>query len=135
MVAKTPEEQIKRWTRSLIGPRTRFRSTRQLSVASGLSHNTVGNILDTGRADPESPGKIANAPGRRRVEIFLMGGWLTREELEAVPPELDRLTTLYLSLPENSRAVFLRSWDHLLSILQQGGQPHPHGDSESPQPT
>ena len=118
------EADIKQWIGSLIGPNTGFRSPRQLSVASGLSHNTVSNIWETGRGDPDSLGKIADTVGRRRVEVYLMAGWLEPGDLdESITEETGRLITLYFSLPEDARSEWLESGERLLRLLRGRTRP------------
>ena len=120
------QAEIKEWIGSLIGPGTGFRSPRQLSVASGLSHNTVSNIWETGRGDPDSLGKIADTVGRRRVEVFLMAGWLSPSDLDdSITEEIQRLTNLYFALPEDARAEWLESGERLLELLRRRARPSP----------
>ena len=117
------QAEIKEWIGSLIGPGTRFRSPRQLSVASGLSQSTVGNIWETGRGDPESLGKIADTVGRRRVEVFLMAGWLKPSDLnEEITQQTDGLIKLYFALPEDAREAWLESGEKLLQLLLSRGR-------------
>ena len=118
------EAEIKQWIGSLIGPNTGFRSPRQLSVAAGLSHNTVSNIWETGRGDPDSLGKIADTVGRRRVEVFLMAGWLGPGDLdESISEETERVISLYFAFPEDARGEWLEVGERLLRLLQGRARP------------
>ena len=114
--------EVKQWIDSLIGNGRAFRSARQLSLSAGLNQNTVGNVLDTGRGDPETLGRIADAVGRGRVEVFMMAGWLSPEDLT---PEMEeehgRVLRLFLSLPEDAREEWLESGERLRQLLQGRG--------------
>lgn len=113
------QAEIRDWIGSLIGPGKSFRSPRQLSVASGLSHNTVSNIWQTGRGDPESLGKIADTVGRPRVEVFYLAGWLGPRDLDKpTSGATDDWINLFFALPEDARLAVLESGKQLLRLLE-----------------
>ena len=113
-------EKIREWLGGLIGPGKKYRSPRQLSVACGLSQNTVSNILQAGSGDPDSLGKIADTVGRPRKEVFYMAGWLTEEDLN---PEIsegaERWLRLFYLLPQDARDALLLSGEQLRRLLQE----------------
>ena len=125
------QAEIRDWIGSLIGPGKSFRSPRQLSVASGLSHNTVSNILQTGRGDPESLGKIADTVGRPRVEVFYMAGWLGTEDLHQSITEVTAdWVNLFFALPEDARLALIESGKQLLRLLEDRAQSSEGGPTQ-----
>ena len=119
-------EEIKEWIGSLIGPGKNYRSPRQLSVACGLSQNTVSNILQAGSGDPDTLGKIADTVGRPRKEVFYMAGWLREEDLiPEISESAERWVSLFLLLPEDARDALLLSGEQLLQLLQERGRTPP----------
>ena len=113
-------EEIKGWIESLIGPGKNYRSPRQLSVACGLSQNTVSNILQAGSGDPDTLGKIADTVGRPRREVFYMAGWLREEDLSPdISGTAERWLNLFYLLPEDARDALLLSGEQLRKLLQE----------------
>ena len=128
------QAEIRDWIGSLIGPGKRFRSPRQLSVASGLSQNTVSNILLTGRGDPESLGKIADTVGQSRAEVFFMAGWLKPGDLDgSITEETARWITLFFSLPEDARLALLESGERVRQLLDARAQATHQGQTQDHQ--
>lgn len=117
------QAEIRDWIGSLIGPGKKFRSPRQLSVAAGLSQNTVSNIWQTGRGDPESLGKIADTVGRPRIEASFMAGWLRPSDLDgSITEETARWISLFFALPEDARLALTESAVQLLKPLEARAQ-------------
>ena len=113
------QAEIKNWIGGLIGPGKRFRSPRQLSVAAGLSQNTVSNIWQTGRGDPDSLGKIADTVGRPRFEVFFMAGWLSPSDLDPrISEDAARLLIEYYSLPEDGGLALIATAVQLRILLE-----------------
>ena len=112
-----PHNDIKEWIGTLVGPGTKFRSSRSLSIAAGLSQSTVTNIWETGRGDPESLGKIADTVGQRRAEVFLLAGWLKPADLNTdITDETNELAELYFALPQDARTKWVE-WGETLGHL------------------
>ena len=59
----------------------RFGSAAKLSRESGLSQNTVGNIILQGRGLPDALVKIARTLKMSPVTLFVKAGWVTEEEV------------------------------------------------------
>ena len=117
------QAEIRNWIGSLIGPGKRFRSPRQLSVAAGLSQNTVSNIWQTGRGDPESLGKIADTVGQPRFEVFYMAGWLSPGDLDVrITEDTARLLNEYFSLSDDARLAVIESMALLRQLLEDRAQ-------------
>ena len=116
-------EEVKDWIGNLIGPGRGYRSPRQLSVACGLSQNTVSNILQAGSGDPDTLGKIADTVGRPRKEVFYMAGWLKEDDLSPeISEEAERWLRLFYFLPEDARDAWLLSGEQLQKLLQERGR-------------
>jgi len=59
-----------------------FGSAAKLSRESGLSQNTVGNVILQGRGTPEILVKIASALKMSPVTLFVKAGWITEEDVQ-----------------------------------------------------
>lgn len=70
------DTEVVRWINHLWGPDTPYNAPRSLSLAAGLSQNTVGNVLNSGRADPETIIALADLTKTPRIEAFIKAGWL-----------------------------------------------------------
>jgi hypothetical protein len=108
---------IARWLAAQLGPDRRFKSARQLSIASGLSPNVVANILERGKADAGTLVKIAHTLDTSPVTIFIIMGWLTEQDLaEAVNEAEIHAMGIYLRLPDEYRRAWLESGERLLEL-------------------
>ena len=99
---------------SMSGPGTDFTSPRNLSLKAALSQNTVGNIIDTGRGDPETLNVLAELLETPRVDVLVMAGWLRPTDvLRALSPEKAKLVLDFRSLEDRQRGIFLGLIDEL----------------------
>ena len=112
------EVEIRDWMRSRIGPNSAFPSPHHLSVASGLSLDAVTDFWETGRGEPDPLGRIAETVVRRKVELFLLAGWLGPEDLiGSITEEGQQVLRVYFSLPVEPRADWLETGERLLALV------------------
>ncbi len=80
---------FKAWIHAQIGFSRPYGSVRQLGLASGLAHSTLGAVLRTGRADPKTAIALARACRANPVALLHLAGHLTdREWAELTQPSL-----------------------------------------------
>ena len=90
-----------------------FGSAAKLSRESGLSQNTVGNVILQGRGTPEILVKIASALKMSPVTLFVKAGWVTEEEVKQhnaggeLGPEELRLLDAFRESSSNGQHMLL----------------------------
>ena len=106
-----------------IGRDGQFRSPRQWSLAAGLNQSMVNQVMERGRADPETLIKIGHAAGKTPREMFILAGWLEEEPTELTAEE-ETLLADYRRLRDEPalRAVGLGVFRTILEQLRNQGQ-------------
>ena len=98
------------WLSGQFGIGKRFRSGRALARVAQLNGNTVTNIVERGRAEPETLLRIAEVLRVSPQEIFQIAGWLPPGEEDDVGPLLpdeEQLVEVFRSLSEEHRLLLL----------------------------
>jgi hypothetical protein len=104
--------ELSQWILSQIGPGKPFSSARQLAIKAGLNQNAVNIIIDKGRAEPETLLKLAEATGAPRIKLFILSGWLSPQDCNALPtPTLsvaeEEVLRMYREIRRDLRGVVL----------------------------
>jgi transcriptional regulator with XRE-family HTH domain len=85
-------------------------STRAASTRSGLSHGTVNNTINTGRASYETLVKLADGLNLPREELLRLGGFSScaeDAEQSELPPGVKTLIQEYAALDEERQSILL----------------------------
>jgi hypothetical protein len=104
--------ELSQWILSQIGPGRPFSSARQLAIKAGLNQNAVNIIIDKGRAEPETLLKLAEATGTPRIKLFILSGWLSPQDCNALATPLlsveeEEVLRMYRETPPDLRGVVL----------------------------
>lgn len=85
------ENQLGAWLKTQYGPGQRYKSGRQLSLAisDGDNPGLVFDIENRGSARVETMRKLATALDRSFLEVLVLAGWLSQDEVSSggVSPE------------------------------------------------
>jgi hypothetical protein len=105
---QTENRALAEWLDAKIGRDRRFKSARQLALAAELNQNAIVNIVQRGRAEPETLIKLARVLGESPVQLFILAGWLRPEDIN---PHLDvdeaKLLDYWRRTPAERRHVLL----------------------------
>lgn len=93
------------WLGEQIGDGKRFKSARQLSIAAGLNPNWVGTAMERNQADPMALKKIANLVGVPTGKLYMLMGWLEKEDL--------KITDVHGVVLTDEQRVLLDAWSAL----------------------
>ena len=112
------ESQLGVWLKGQYGPGMRYKSARQLSLAisDGDNPGLVFDIENRGSARVETMRKLANALDRSFVEVLLLAGWLSEDEVSeggVTPAERTHLEK-WRQLPDADRAMLEEISERLL---------------------
>lgn len=69
-----------------------YPTLRQFALACGLNQGTLNQIVDGGGPKADTLRKMAAATGECLLDLYVIAGWLTEEEVKGVPrPEMTQL--------------------------------------------
>ena len=86
MVALREYSPLARWLINQIRPHGRYASIRDLTIAAGLSQNTLHLVVEGGRGTrPETLRKLATLTATPMIDLCVIAGWITEEEAGRVP--------------------------------------------------
>ena len=111
----------------------KFNSLNELAIVARISRATLFNAQKTGKADPSSLLKIAQATGGDPVQLMVMAGHIPQEALDrlawrALPPSDQRLLQEFHQADAPIRGV-------IETLLEKEREKRGEGRSGSRQPT
>lgn len=62
-----------------------YPTLRQFALACGLNQGTLNQIVDGGGPKADTLRKLAESTGERLLDLYVIAGWLTEEEISVVP--------------------------------------------------
>ena len=110
------ESQLGVWLKTQYGPGQRYKSGRQLSLAisDGDNPGLVFDIENRGSARVETMRKLATALDRSFLEVLVLAGWLSQDEVSAGGVTVEDRTLL-----EKWRGLGQADHDMLSEILDR----------------
>ena len=125
---------LAKWLINQIRPHGPYASIRDLTIAAGLSQNTLHLVVEGGRGTrPETLRKLATMTEIPIIDLYVIAGWITEEEAGSVPAPTgshdEQCTRLLLSeLPPASAHAWLKIGHALVDLTKESKEEKVSGE-------